>query len=180
MPGKAIGVQMNAGFPGSFSRSGDTVIAARAIKSTDASGPNFGNAMILNDDNTYSDLAVAKAAGVATIDITTFAGIAAREVKSFTTFSPAPTVGNYAPAQVADCIERGSVAITCLVGTPKSGGKVYMRTVLNGAIPAGIVGGFEANADGGNSFELTNCKWSNGYIDANKTTEMTILSRNLP
>ncbi len=179
MPGKTIGIQMNAGFPGSFSRSGDTVIAARQIAAADASGPNFGAALILNDDNTYSDVAVAVAASK-TVSMATFAGFAAREVKNFTTYNPAPTVGNYLPGQIADAIERGSVSVKCYVGTPKSGGKVYLRTVLNGAIPAGVVGGLEANADSTNSFELTNCKWSNGYMDANGTTELTILSRNMP
>jgi len=179
MPGTAIGIQMNAGYPGSFARSGDTVIAAREVRGADATGPNFGAALILNDDNTYSDLAVAKARS-ATCDMTTFAGIAAREVKTSTTFYPSQSTGNYAPGQVCDCIERGGVSVVCLVGTPKAGGKVYLRHTLNGGIPAGVVGGLEANSDGGNSFELTNCKWANGYIDANKVTELAILSRNMP
>jgi hypothetical protein len=179
MPGTVIGTQMNLGYPGQFARNADCIIAARLVASADASGPNFGSGVILNSDNSVSDVAVAVAANK-TVSMATFVGIAAREIKSFTTYNPAPTIGNYQPGQTCDHIERGSVSVQCLVGQPTPGGKVYLRTALNGAIPAGIVGGFEANTDGGNSFQLTNAFWTTGQMDSNNVAELTLVNRNLP
>lgn len=168
MPGKSIGVTMNAGYPGSFARNGDCIIMNRPVKSTDSNNIAFGSPVILNSDNTYS-------AGLATLTATNFAGVAVREVKqSVDYYNPA---GAYKPGEPADVIERGNVSVVCNVGTPTSGGAVYVRITANGSIPAGVVGGFEAAADGSNTVQLTNCKWATGIMDANKVTELSILNR---
>jgi hypothetical protein len=49
---------------------------------------------------------------------------------------------------MAGILERGSIPVTINNGTPVSQNPVFVRTVLNGSIPAGVVGGFEAVADG--------------------------------
>jgi hypothetical protein len=49
---------------------------------------------------------------------------------------------------MAGILERGSIPVTINNGTPVSQNPVFVRTALNGAIPAGVVGGFEAVADG--------------------------------
>jgi hypothetical protein len=172
---------MNLGYPGSYSRNGDCIIAARLVRSTDAAGPKFGAGVILNADNTYTDVANFIAAPLSgSMTAAKFCGIAVREVKSATTYSPAPTTGSYLPGQTCDVLERGSAVVTCFNGTPTAGGAVYLRTALNGAIPAGVVGGFEAAADGGNSVLLTNAVWTTGAIDGNYVAELTILSRLAP
>ena len=47
----------------------------------------------------------------------------------------------------------------------------------NEAVPAGVVGGFEAVADAANTVELTNCRWA-GPADANGVAELRILTMN--
>lgn len=174
-PGGVIGISMNNGFPGSYSRNGDCVIANRLVKPTDLTGPDFGEAVVLNDDNTYTGVKAFITAGGA-MTAAKFAGVAVREVKQATAYAAA-AVGNYGAGQPCDVLQRGSIVVTCNVGTPKSGATVYLRIAANGAIPAGIVGGYEAAADGGNTVALTNVQWSTGVKDANGVAEITILQR---
>lgn len=171
MPGSVIGIQMNLGYPGSFARNGDCIIRNRLIKPTDETGPAFGDPVVLNADNTFSKFGAANVAA-------DFAGVAVREVKQAADYYPAS--GVYNPGDPCDAIQRGAVSVVCNVGNPTSGGKVYIRITENGAIPAGVVGGFEAAADGVNTVELTNCEWASDSKDANNVTELTILTRNKP
>ncbi|NOU95598.1 hypothetical protein GC093_20535 [Paenibacillus sp. LMG 31456] len=168
MPGSVVGKSLNLGYPGSVSRSQDAIISSRVVKTTDTTNISFGDPAVLNSDNTYSKFGASSTAA-------TFAGIAVREVKQSTDYlSPQ---GFYAPGQPCDVLSRGSITITCNVGTPTAGGAVYIRTIVNAAIPAGIVGGFEAAADSTNTVQITNAKWTTGKMDANRTAEVTILSR---
>ncbi|MGO4496413.1 hypothetical protein AB4114_11005 [Paenibacillus sp. 2RAB27] len=169
MPGSVVGKALNFGYPGNVSRSLDAVIDNRVVKTTDTVGIAFGEPAILNSDNSYSRFG-------ATGTAATFAGIAVRNVKQATVFANNVN-GSYAPGDPCDVIGRGSVTVTCNVGTPTPAGGVYVRITANGAIPAGIVGGFEAAADGANTILLTNIKWTTGKLDANRTAEVTILSR---
>ncbi|GAB6170557.1 hypothetical protein JCM15765_03840 [Paradesulfitobacterium aromaticivorans] len=171
MPGQAIGIAMNLGYPGSFARNGDCIIMNRLVKATDAAGPAFGDPAVLNTDNTYSKFGAANVSA-------DLAGIAVREVKQTADYYS--SAGVYNPGEPCDVIERGNVAVLCNVGTPTAGGKVYVRITANVAIPAGVVGGLEAAADGVNTLELTNCKWATGKIDSNNVAELSILTRNKP
>lgn len=174
MPGSAIGKELNLGYPGTISRSVDTVITARAVKSTVSDGNEteanilFGEPVILNADNTYSRFGSTGTAA-------TFAGIAVREVKQATDYYAG--AGAYKPGEVMDTVERGSVTVKCNVGTPTAGGDVFIRTVDNPAKPTGVIGQFEAEADGANSIKIPNVKWKTGKIDSNKVSEITILTR---
>jgi hypothetical protein len=168
MPIQTIGKTLQIGYPGSFSRNADCIIASRAIKATDSVGPAFGDPVILNTDNTYSKFGAGNTA-------VQFAGVAVREVKqSVDYYNPA---GRYLPGEPADTILRGAVCIKINNGTPTAGGTVYIRIAANGAIPAGVVGGFEAVADGANTITLTNAVFSTGSIDSNNVAEITILTR---
>ena len=60
---------------------------------------------------------------------------------------------------------------------PAAGGKVYVRIKKNTSVVDGVIGGFEAEADGENSILLPNVQWTNGYVDANGVAEITILTR---
>ncbi|MEC2131680.1 hypothetical protein P9G84_22400 [Brevibacillus centrosporus] len=125
----------------------------------------------MNGDNTFSKFG---ADGTAA----TFAGVAVREVKQTTDYFASQ--GYYSPGHTCDVIERGSVTVVCNVGTPTAGGDVYVRVAANAAIPTGVIGGFEAAADGSNTVKLTGVKWKTGKLDPNKVAEITILSRNNP
>jgi len=167
MPGQAIGTSMLYGYPGSFARNGDCVIRNRIVKTT---APAFGDPVVLNTDGTVTKFG---AAGTAA----TFDGVAVREVMQNAAYLPA--IGTYAVGQPCDVIQRGSVSVICNVGTPTAGGAVYIRVTANAGIPAGVVGGFEfrSDTDDDKCLLITNAKWTNGLIDANKVAELTILSR---
>ncbi|WP_419877680.1 structural cement protein Gp24 [Brevibacillus centrosporus] len=171
MPGKVIGKSLNLGYAGTVSRSADAIISSRMVKEADTDPINFGEAVVLNGDNTFSKFG---AGGTAV----TFAGVAVREVKQTTDYFASQ--GYYSPGQPCDVIERGSVTVVCNVGTPTAGGDVYVRVAANAAIPTGVIGGFEAAADGANTVKLTGVKWKTGKLDPNKVAEITILSRNNP
>lgn len=171
MPGNVIGKAMNLGFAGNISRSSDAIISNRLVKSSDSASVNFGDPVVLNSDNTFSKFGAAGTAAA-------FAGIAVREIKQAADYYN--QIPAYAPGQPCDVAERGNITVVCNVGTPTAGGDVYVRVTANGAIPAGVVGGFEAAADSTNTIKLTNVKWKTGKIDANKVAEVTIIVRNNP
>ncbi len=169
MPGKVIGKTMNIGYPGSFSRNADCIIAARGVKTDDTDPVSFGDAVVLNTDNTYSRFGATNTAAQ-------FVGVAVREVKQATDyFSPA---GSYLQGQPCDALLRGAVCVAVRNGTPTAGGKVYIRIAKNATYPNGIVGGFEAAADSTNTVELTNVRFTTGHMDGNNVAEITILTRN--
>lgn len=175
MPGSVVGLNLNLGYAGSVSRSIDNIITPRIVKSVITNGSetepeiSFGEPVILNSDNTYSRFG-------ATGTAATFAGIAVREVKQATDYYAA--AGTYKPAEMCDVIERGSVTVKCNAGTPTAGGKVYVRIAANAAAaPNGVVGQFEAAADGVNTVEITNARWKTGKLDTNGIAELTILTR---
>lgn len=108
-----------------------------------------------------------------------FAGIAVREVKQATSYLNAPNgTSQYNPGDPCDVLQVGSITVMCQNGAPTAGGPVYIRTVLNGTYPNAVISGFEAIADGTNSVQITNAQWKTGNIDANLTSELTLLTRN--
>lgn len=178
MPGGVIGTSLNLGYLGGVSRnSGAVDIYARQVKSI-LSGTTetqevlkFGDPVVLNTDNTVS-LWGETGTGVSDPTAANFAGIAVREVKQATDYYTAN--GEYVPGEMADVCRLGNVTVKCNVGTPTAGGAVYIRKKANDAIPAGLVGGYEADADGTNSILIPNLKWRTGLMDANRTTEVTV------
>jgi len=172
MPGSVIGKALNFGYAGNVSRSHDAIITNRIVKPSDSVSINFGDAVVLNGDNTFSKFGAAGTAAA-------FAGIAVREVKQSTVFG-SNVGGSYAPAEPCDVLVRGTATVVCNVGTPTAGGDVHVRIAANGAIPAGVIGGFEAAADGANTIKLTGAKWTTGKLDANRVAEVTLTQRNNP
>lgn len=120
-----------------------------------------------------------------------FLGVAVREVKTMLAYtitpgSPIPanaSIGSYAPGQYVGILSRGSISVKNLVGAPVAGGPVYMRAILNGGIPAGLVGDVEANNDGNNNILLAGnpaiaeAFFKNGVVDANNVTEIVLTIR---
>lgn len=122
----------------------------------------------------------ATASGASTIFPANFAGIAVREVKTQLTYPITPgasLVGNYLPGQLTEVLVRGSITVKILNGTPIQGGSLYVRAILNGTFPNGIVGGLEAMADGVNNILIPNATFKTGVLDGNNITEVTLLTR---
>ena len=167
MAGKSIGISMNLGYAGNYARTPDDIVASRKLKG-DAAVP-FGAAVILNEDNTYAPVAEGTTADK-------IAGIALRFVKQAVSYND-QNVSQYNGGEMMSVLERGAATVICNVGTPKAGGKVYVRVKHNGSVANGVVGGFEAQADSTNTVEVPNMRWTNGFLDANRVCEVTILTR---
>jgi len=165
MPGKAIGIMLNNGYAGTVSRTADQVIQNRIAKTDIA----FGQAVILNAENTYSLPSDSTQAA----DI---AGVAVREVVQANTYDPQSNP-DYLAGRPCDVLVRGQATVVCKRGTPAAGRAVYVRTKLNGSYSDSYVGDFEAEADGSNSVQVSNIEWSTGTMDSNRVAEITIKSR---
>jgi len=195
MPGTTIGTQMNIGYPGTFSRNGDCIIEQKPVTSADASGPNFGNAVVLVQSatgGTWTDAAVAEAASHTPVMTQganyCFAGVAVREVKTMTTYNVQPTasavLGGYSPGQLCDVLVRGSVVVEIQnpqTTTIVAGGSVWLRLTSNLGT---VIGAFEPANDAGHMLQLTNCYFTTGVTstdaNGNLVAEITIITRNVP
>lgn len=168
MSGKSIGISMNYGFPGTYARTPDDIVTSRQLKEGSAAVP-FGACLMTNTDNTYSPVD-------GTFTASRFGGVALRIVKQAVSYTDQNETA-YNAGEMVSAINRGAVVVKCNSGTPTAGGKVYVRIKANASVVGGVVGGFEAAADGENTVELTNVQWTNGYVDANGVAEITILTR---
>jgi hypothetical protein len=173
---------LNLGFPGTVSRLGERVIASRPVFATSTLNIAFGEAVVIDTaTDTYRSVADLIAAS-GTFTAAKFAGVGVRQIKTNLQFA---TLGNgspasnayFAPNQMAGILERGSISVLCRVGTPVSQSAVYVRVALNGAFPAGVVGGFEAAADGSNTVQVPGVVWRTSQIDGNSVAEITLLNR---
>ena len=167
MPGRTIGTAMQLGYPGSDSRSSDSVKVNR-ISGGDIP---FGAAVVLNSDNSV-------AAFGATNTDANFLGIAVRTVKQQTdVFEPA---GGYKNGDPTDVMVRGSVIVAFKgQGTPTAGGNVFIRIAANALLPTAAIGDIEAQADGTNTLQLTNLRFTTGRTDASGVVEISVLTRRI-
>lgn len=165
MPGKVIGKHMNLGYAGKISRDADVIVENRMVK-LETADIAFGKGVILNTNNTYE---LFGATGTAAA----FAGIAIAGVKQATDYYSNEVV--YKAGQGCDVLVRGSATIVCAVGTPAAGGKVYIRVTAD---TGKYVGDWEATSDGAKTIEITNARWTTGYLDVNKVAEVTLVERN--
>ena len=179
-------VALNNGFLGAVSRVGYPVIVARQVLPTTTNPINFGDPVVFVTGGSDGDFALQSVAdfiaGGGTFTAAKFAGVAVREVKTNLAYValetiPANLIGSYAPGEMAEALESGSICVKINNGTPVSQGTVYIRIAANVGIPAGVVGGFEAVADGTNTVALTGVVFRTGNLDANGVAEITILNR---
>ena len=165
MPGRVIGTSLNIGYPGTPSRSADSIIQNRIADAVIA----FGQAVILKRTNKWSTVTDSTVAA----DI---AGIAVREVVQANTFDPQSNP-DYVANAPCDVMVRGNCTVKCQRGTPTAGAAVYVRIKANSTYQTAVVGGFEASADGSNTIQVPNIEWTTGSVDANGVAEVTIKTR---
>lgn len=188
MPATVIPVTgINEGFVGNISNEGYSLRTPRNVNPADTLNIAFGESLVLNSNNTYSSVATFIAAS-GTVTSATPMGIAVANTKTNSTFPLNGTNlaytpgGAFTPGQVCDGLVQGTIDVFCRVGTPSgAGGTVYIRVALNGAFPNGVVGGFEAASDGGNTVALTNIQWKTGIFDSSTgVAQVTVLLRTIP
>lgn len=163
---QTIGTNMPHGYAGSYARQPDAVTNTYPLQSGTLT---FGAAAALKNG-------ALTAFGVG-CTAENFIGIAAREIKTATTYRD-QSAGEYLQGEAVSVMTRGCVSVGCNIGSPVTGGKVYIRVLANAAKPTGVIGGLEAEVDGSNVLLLPNCRWQTG-IDANKIAEMHILTCNV-
>jgi len=147
---------LNLGYLGQVSRTGVREIASRQANASNKNAISFGDPVQIVSDatgGTYRQIAD----GIANFSLlfnpfTNFAGIAVREVKTnLASYPYVPGVlqtGNYQAGEMAEVLERGSICVKINVGTGIGQGlPVYLRVLANAGVSAGVVGGFEAQAD---------------------------------
>jgi hypothetical protein len=185
MPASVIGVTgLSLGVVGVVSQTDFTLTTARFLQTADTLNLNFGETAVLNLNNTYSSLKTWIAAG-GTLLATVSLGIAVADTTTNGVFPLAGgqnlAGGYYPPGALADVLTVGTINVAVNNGTPTgAGGPVYIRKILNGAIPAGVVGGFEAVADSTNTVVMTNMVWKTGILSTDGTAQVTILTRTMP
>lgn len=165
MPGKTIGIMMAVGYPGTQSRSADSIIQNRMASNI----IKFGHAVKLLATNQWAPVATGDTAAAV-------AGIAVREVVQANTFDPQSNP-DYVANAPCDVMVRGNCTVKCQRGTPEAGAAVYVRITANVNYPNAEVGGFEASADGANTVQVTNIEWTTGVVDADGNAEVTIKTR---
>jgi hypothetical protein len=177
------------GFPGKVTRLGKRGITARQVLATTPNNIPFGMPVVIIPTAGGGDTVVSVVDYVGTgsgqqsgtFTAAKLAGVAIAEVTSNINYasylSLAPSVGFYAPGLICEFLEEGSIAVQINNGTPASQGIVYVRIALNGAIPAGVIGDFEAVADGANTVALSGVIFRTGVLDANNMAEITLLNR---
>lgn len=163
MPGQSIGLTMPNGFPGTYSRQPDMIVDTHPLGGS--ANVAFGAPLVYSGNSVVPFSATGTPAA--------FAGIASREIKSALSYTDQS--GKYQPNEAVPVFKRGCINVQCNNGTPAMNGNVYIRTAANAAIPTGVVGGFEATADGSNTVLLTNVKW-HGSADSNGVAEIRIMS----
>lgn len=167
MRGQVIGKNMTHGYAGDYSRQPDMIIDTHPLGGSLA--VKFGTPLVYDSNSNV----VAFGASNTAAD---FVGVASREFKSATSYL-SQSAGQYEPGEAVSTFKRGCINVLCKVGSPKLGGKVYIRTEANASFPTGVIGGFEATEDTGKTVLLTNCEWR-GEKDANGVAEIRILSCN--
>ncbi len=154
MPATVIPVKgLFLGFVGNISNEGYSLRTARQVNPTDTLSIAFGETFVLNPNNTYSSVKQFLLNGTGTLTANRPIGIAASNVNINPTYQTAGSDdvltpgGVYVPSAMMDGLVQGTINVSCNNGTPTAGGQVFIRTAINSAIPAGLVGGLEAEAD---------------------------------
>lgn len=162
---QTIGTTMPNGMAGSYARQPDMIINTKAAGGT--TNIPFGLALVYDENKNV----VVPSTGATAAQ---FIGIAAREIKSALNYLE-QGIGQYAPGDAVPVFQRGAINVKCQNGTAAVGAPVYVRVAANEALPAAVVGGFEATADDTNSVLLTNAQWA-GSADANGIAELRLLT----
>lgn len=165
MSGKAIGIRMGFGYPGTFARNGDAYVMNRP-----ASGEiQFGAPTVVNAAGQYVKFGAANVAK-------DFAGIAVREIKQSTDFFTAAS--SYKDKDPCDVLMRGNISVVCVEGTPDPTKGVYVATSAGTNVKIGDLCALAAPAGGATTILITNCRWVHTEVDSDKVTELAVLTRN--
>lgn len=114
------------------------------------------------------------------ITTTNFFGVAVAEIKTNLTYPLGQNTveqAYYSPGNTADILRKGIFPNFIQRGsTTVAGAQVYIRTILNGAFPNAVIGGYETSADGSNTVAVPQLVfYSNGGLDSNQSALIQII-----
>lgn len=160
----AFTFRMPSGIPGALSRPGTSMVMEANVIDSTLPPASYGIPVVV--DATSLKIRNVKAADVA-------ASVYGFLVRPFPTQSSTTAYGSAAPVanSIGDVMRMGYLCVKVTNGTPVKNGAVYTRTVLNGAIPAAVLGDVEAVADGTNTFAIPGAYFTGG-MDANGNSEI--------
>jgi hypothetical protein len=176
---------------GSVSQTDYPLTTPRLINLTDTLIPSFGDALILNSNNTYSSVAQFITVDSSSVTSTTPMAFAQANVKTNTVY---PTTGSgsisnsgvYPAGSECDALTRGTMNVAVPYGTPAgAGAAVYIRTTLNGSYPNSGVGSIEGSSLSGNTLLANGIVFKTGILSTDPqtgqiTAQVTILNRLIP
>jgi hypothetical protein len=165
MPGQTIGIRLGFGYPGTFARNGDMYVMNRPAKAA----IKFGAVVVVNADGTFQAFGATNTAAQ-------FAGIACREVKQSKVYPE--SASQYEAKDPCDVLMRGNISVICKEGTPDPLKKVYVATSTGTNVAIGDLCATATPAGAATTVELTACRWVMTEVDADKVTELAIISRN--
>ena len=156
--------RMPSGIPGALTRTGTALVTEPNILLSTNPPVSYGVPTVI-------DATTGHIRGVIAGDVA--ASVYGFLVRPFPTQSGTNLFGATAPnAQLAaDVLRLGYINVKVTNGTPTKNSAVFTRTILNGAIPAGVIGDVEAIADGVNTFQVPNAFFTGG-MDANGNSEI--------
>lgn len=169
----AIPFRMGAGFPGDVNRGHPASIEPCQL---DLAAPLSGYGLPVLVDAATNTVRPITAADQALTEIW---GVAVRPypIQQATTtqnYGAAPYGGAGVPVQQPIDILRGGYVFVTVVGAPAKGGAVHIWAAASGG--GHTLGGFETNASGGNTMDLSSAYSYNSPPDTNGVCEL-ILSR---
>ena len=144
---------------GTISQSDFPLVSPRQVNPTDTNNLAFGETFVLNPNNTYSSVLQYIASNSVAAFISAMKkqpsyalGIAkdAVETNAYYPLNGGTNMpaGYYAPGMMVNGLTRGTISVQVNNGTPVGANSpVYVRTTVDGGIPAGVIGGIEAVQD---------------------------------
>lgn len=176
------------GFVGTGSYLGDSGITVGKSVLTTAPNPvPFGAAVVIVPSaDGVGDAMEAVSDFIASANVfypEIFGGVAQAEVRNQSGTNIYPQnpetlyTGEYVQGSSGTVKQRGTISVTVNVGTPVPQAQVYLRTVANAAVPAGVVGGFEAAPAASDLFTLpvgTAAAASQAVIDFASTANVQV------
>lgn len=151
-PGDAVtgtGVAANSVVTGASMVNGVPTITVN----NNAASTQVGTVLTFSNPTANIGMIYGGAVGGAYMNAPRFAGIAVREVKTQLTYPIGVTPGSsfqtgyYAPGEMAEVLEDGSICVLITNGFPTAGLPVYLRVLANNGIPGTSVGDLEAVDD---------------------------------
>ena len=176
---------------GTISQSDYPLTTNRLLNPADPFPALFGEALVLNSNNTYSTVKTFINTDSSSVIGSTPICFAQANVKT-NTYYPAGsegtqmTSGTYLPGQPTDGLVRGTITLRVPYGTPAgAGAPVWIRTALNGAYPNSFVGSIEGASLTGNIQLTGGIVFSTGILSTDPATgdivaQVTILNRLIP